>query len=120
MRLDVPIDPGSLDRRVTIQYRIDAATESGMPVDDWTTTASATVFMGRMAVGARERVQTHQVSAMAETRWVMHYRADMDPDLVDVAKDRRLTYQGRIHNILTATLLGAKAAIELTSVAKVG
>jgi len=120
MRLGVPLDPGSLDRRVTIQFRSDGSTESGMPVEDWTTTPSVTVFMARMAVGGMERVNTHQVSARAETRFVMHYRADMDPDLVDVAKDRRLSFQSRIYNITSAQQMGAKAAIELTALAKVG
>ena len=120
MALGVPLDPGALDQRVTIQYRVDGVSESGFPVEDWTTTASRTVFMARVPLSGMERVAAQQVSAKYDTRFVMHYREDMDPDLVDVAKDRRLVFQGRVFNITGAQQLGAKAAVELTAVAKVG
>lgn len=120
MRLDVPLDPGALDRKVTIQYRSDGDSESGFPTEDWTTTASVTVFMARTPLTGMERVHANQVSAKYDTRWVMHYRTDMDPDVYDVAKDRRLVYQGRIYNVVGAQMLGHKAGIELTTVAKVG
>lgn len=120
-RLDVPIDPGALDRRVTIQYRTDGSSTSGFGVvEDWTTTQSVPVYMARIPLFGMERVHGQQVSAKFDTRWVMHYRTDMDPDTVDVAKDRRLVYQGRVYNITGAQMLGHKAGIELTTIAKVG
>jgi SPP1 family predicted phage head-tail adaptor len=120
MRLGLPIDQGALDRRVTIQYRTDGDSDSGFPTEDWTTTTSVTVFMAAVPLSGMERVAAEQVSARYDTRWVMHYRADMDPYLVDVAKDRRLSYQGRIYNVTGAEMMGNKAAISLTTVAKVG
>lgn len=121
MRLGIPLDPGALDQRVTIQYRTDGVSESGFgQVDDWTTTTSRTVWMARVPVTLREKVTAQQVSASADLRFVMHYRADMDPDLVDVAKDRRLVFQGRVFNITGAEPMGAKAAITLLAIAKVG
>lgn len=119
-RLGIPLDPGALDQRVTIQYRIDGSSTTGYPVEDWTTTASRTVWMARQAISGMERIAAQQVSAKADMRFVMSYRADMDPDLVDVVKDRRLVFQGRTFNITSAMQMGAKAAIELTAVAKVG
>lgn len=120
MRLGLPLDPGALDRRVTIQYRSDGDSDSGFPTEDWTTTTAQTVSMGAVPLTGVERVAANQVSAKATMRWVMHYRADMDPYLVDVAKDRRLVYEGRIYNVTGAEMLGMKAALALTTVAKVG
>lgn len=41
----------------------------------------------------------------------------MDPDLVDVPKKRRLSYQGRIYDITSASVEGRKEAIRLTTLA---
>jgi hypothetical protein len=48
----------------------------------------------------------------------MHYRADMDPELIDVPKKRRLKFQGRVHNIVHAEHVGRKDGIELTTSAQ--
>ncbi len=109
------LSAGRLDRDVVIQQRTDAASGSGFPVDTWTTLD--TVAMEKMAVRGAERFRAAQLSAPIETRWQLHYRADMDPDAVDVAKERRLLYQGRVYDITSATEIGRQDGIELMTLA---
>lgn len=111
---------GQRTRRVTIQQRsaTDAKGASGRPVETWTTLAVE--YMSRMDLRADERfAQTSQLSAFTDTQWHMPYRADMDPELVNVPKLRRLSYEGRIYDITTATRIGDKQGIELTTLAQV-
>jgi SPP1 family predicted phage head-tail adaptor len=111
------IDPGERDRAVLVQQRgEDAADSAGEPVETWTTLAS-NVFMRRIDTDGRERFQASQVSAPYDTRWEMPYRADMDPDLVDVPKLRRLSYKGRYYDIVHAALINRQDGIELSTLA---
>lgn len=115
------MEPGQRDRRVTIQQRpaADASETSGFPVDGpWTTLVSCD--MAKFDVGGRERFQSAQTSAAYDTRWEMEYRADMDPELVDVAKLRRLVYAGRTYDIVAASQIGRRDGVEITTLAKVG
>ncbi len=106
------------DRYVTVQFRADADSTTGFPVDDWDATRSRSVPMARQERdpvdfrGGEIRAAL-QTQAAVETRWVMRYRVDMDPDLVDVARNRRLVYQGRVLDILSAEHIGRKAFVEL-------
>lgn len=109
---------GALDREVTIQARTDA-TSTGFPADTWTT-LEAGVWMARQAPTGAERFRAAQLSAVVETTWVCHYREDMDPDLVDVARDRRLVYQGRIYDITSVTELERLAVLELRTLGASG
>ncbi len=108
---------GCRDRLVTIQQRsaADAVATSGFPVDSWTTLA--TVFMEKMDVSGSEAFRAEQLAARYDTRWKMPYRADMDPDLVDVPKLRRLVFQTRTFDIVSASHLGRKRGIELSTLA---
>lgn len=106
---------GQRDKPVTIQQRpaTDTADSSGFPDEDnWTTLVSAE-WMSRTDMRADERFGGNQLSATVETQWHMGYRADMDPELVDVPKLRRLRFQGRAFDILSATLLSRSEGIEL-------
>ena len=109
----LPIEPGHLDRRVTIQQATNGVDEAGAPLQVWTTLARS-VPMGCEAIRGMERVQAGMAQSAYDARWTMHYRADMDPELVDVPKDRRLVFRGRVHEIVAAQHLGRKAGIELT------
>lgn len=113
-----PREPGARDRYVAIQQVTRSDGASGMPVETWTTLVSE--WMAKEDASGVERVLGGQVSARVDTTWEMPYRADMDPDLVDVAKDRRLVYQGRTYNILGGQQVGLKAGIALTTLAKTG
>ena len=71
-------------------------------------------------MSAREVWKTDQLSAAADTKWTMPYRADLDPDLVDVAKTRRLVYKERVYGITGAKLIERKAGVVMETLAKVG
>lgn len=103
------IDPGERDRLVTIQQA--ATADAGFPTETWTALVDA--WMGKQQISGRERFAAAQVSAPFDTRWEMAYRADMDPELVDVPKARRLVYQGRVHDIVSADLIGRRDGVEL-------
>lgn len=80
------------------------------PVQDWILLDY--VFMSKLDLRADERYAGAQDSAFKETQWQGPYRADLDPDIVDVPKTRRLVYLGRTYNIRSASNVGNKQGIE--------
>ena len=112
-----PVEAGQRDCLVTIEAVTDSVGPSGFPVETWTVLGQA--WMGRVSMAARERFATAQTTAYADTRWYLPYRADMDPDTIAVPKVRRLVYQGRVFDIVAATMIGRRLGIELTTLAKV-
>lgn len=113
------LNVGELTREVVIQQLTDSVGNTRFPVETWTTLHAA-ASMSREEVKGAERYGADQLSAQATTRWTMRYVADMDPELVDVPKTRRLLYAGRVYDITSATHLGRKDGIELMTLAKVG
>lgn len=111
------LEHGKRDRTVTIQYRRDGVSTTSFPVDDWDTTREKRVPMAREEVRGREDLRGGQVQSSYETRWFMAYRADMDPDLIDVPHTRRLALNGRVLNIIAAKHIGRKEGIELLTIA---
>lgn len=111
-------EAGLMDRRVTIQYVTDGEDSRGTPTEDWTTLDPVYVYMQKNDLQGRERLVAHQMSAPADTRWVMGYRSDMDPELVNVPKKRRLSYQGRIYDIVSAEMIGRREGIELVTLSR--
>jgi SPP1 family predicted phage head-tail adaptor len=117
----IPMEPGERDRPVTIQQRAttDTVDDSGFPTDNgagWTTLASS-VWMRKLDLKGQERFQANQLSAPFDTQWEMGYRADMDPELLDVPKLRRLLYQGRSYDIVAASHIGLREGVELMTLA---
>lgn len=112
------LSSGQRDHEVVIQQLVGSKGSTGYPVETWTTLV-AQEWMARTDQRANERFAASQESAAAETAWEMEYRADMDPDLLNVPRLRRLVYLGRVHNIIAATTIGPKRGIELLTVAKV-
>lgn len=113
-----PMEPGLRTRSVTIQYR--SSTDGAFPEDDWTTERSVTAWMSVEPVRASERFVAGQTSAKQELRFEMGYRADMDPMLVDVPRERRLVYQSRTYDILAAESIGMNEGVALITLSKVG
>lgn len=109
------MEAGERDTYVTIQRLTDSEGTSGFPVETWTSLAS--VWMRKMDASGSERFRASQLAASVDTQWEMGYRADMDPDLVDVPKHRRLVYQGRIYDITFASQIGRREGVELITVA---
>jgi SPP1 family predicted phage head-tail adaptor len=110
---------GQRDVLVTIEGLTEGAAASGLPTETFAELGSP-VWMHKRQASGNERFGADQWSASATTVWEMPYRCDMDPDLVDVAKQRRLTYKGRVYNIVGAALLRRGGPIQITTLAKVG
>jgi head-tail adaptor len=112
---------GRRDRLITIEQRstaeVDAADpESGEPVETWTTLVEQ-LPAHRDDVQGFERLRATRNEAVNEVRWEIAYRADMDPELVDVATLRRLVFQARTFDIKGASQIGRRRGIELYAVA---
>lgn len=111
----LPMDAGARDRVVTIEQADDAVSTSKIPMERWTTLAS-TVWMHKRDANLWERVKSEQIAAAFDTQWEMGYWKEMDPELIDVAKKRRLVYQGRVHLIVGASQIGRREGIELLTI----
>lgn len=107
------VSAGSLDREVTLQQLTESKGTSGFPVESWTTLEVEQA--SRRDLSGEERFRSGQLSAKTHTIWNIHYREDMDPEVVDVPKKRRLSYGGRSYDIIAARQIGRNEQIELTT-----
>lgn len=115
-------EPGLRDRVVTIEQRSATDTAdvaSGEPTETWTTLVSG-MPVAKTDVTGWERFRAEQTSARFDTRWEMNYRADMDPELVDVPKTRRLVLNGRVLEIVACAEIGRREGIEILTLAASG
>ncbi len=112
------IAAGLRDKWVLIEQQSAEPEGGGYPVATWTALGYA--WMSRQDLRADERFTANQESAYAEAQWELLYRSDMDPEAIDVPATRRLSYRGRIYNILTATLKDRRTGIELVTLGKTG
>lgn len=97
---------GKRNRRIVIEQVADSTGGSGFPVETWT--PLATVWASVAPESGQERYAGNQLAAPFQTRWEVPYSAAWDPELVDVAKQRRLFYEGRAYDILHAERTGMK------------
>lgn len=110
---------GEKDRYVTIQKMTesrDATTKA--PVETWSTLGHS--YMSMRPMRGSERFTAEQMSAAGNTEWEMDYRADMDPELLDVPKTRRLQFRGRTYDITSANHEGMRRCIALHTLVKAG
>ncbi len=112
----IPMEPGERDRAVTIQQLVETTPASGFPTERWTTLTAA-VWMRKMDAKASERIAAANIAAAFDTQWEMGYAANMDPELIDVPKKRRLLYLGRPYEIVSASQIGRREGIELLTIA---
>jgi len=114
-----PMASGRRDRVVRLEaLQSMEPGSSRFPVETWD--ALDDVFASKENISGRERFMADQFSASADTRWEIPYRADMDPDVIDVPKTRRLVYEGRVYRIQSAQHIGRREGIALDTLAKVG
>lgn len=109
------LSAGELDREVTIQQLTESIGGSNYPIESWSTLVS-TVFMSRRDMRGYEIFKSGGLDAAANTVWQMQYRDDMDPELVDVQKTRRLLANGRSYDIVAASVIGFREGIELVTI----
>lgn len=112
---------GQRDRLVTIEGRTTGVDASFGPVETWAPILGlwASRVDTRQEV-VNERLVTHQVTAPFEAHWELPYRVEIDPELVDVSKDRRLVYEGRVHDIIHAEPIGRHAGVKVLTLARQG
>jgi head-tail adaptor len=110
------LDAGRRDRVITIEQLAESAGSSGYPVEGWSTLAAG-MPASKEDANPRERKIAEHMSARFDTTWQIGYRLDMDPDLVDVPKTRRIVYAGRVFDIVAARQIGRRAAVELDTIA---
>jgi SPP1 family predicted phage head-tail adaptor len=111
------LEPGERTKVIELQ-QLQTVTDGGFPVETWAT-LDARVFAAKFDVSGRERfATTSQLSAAYDTRFEIGYRADMDPDLLPVESTRRVIFNGRVYDIVTASQIGLKEGIELTTLSK--
>lgn len=108
------LSAGSLDREVTIEAMSEAA--SGYPTETWHVLDHG-VWMAKQDLRGNERFLASQVSATFDTKWQLHWRDDMDPEIYDVPKTRRLVYRGRTYDIVQAVEMGRREGLLLFTIA---
>jgi hypothetical protein len=109
---------GLRDRLITIEACTDDLGTTRYPIEDWT--PLVTLYANRTTGGGDESFGAHQLSGRGDDTWTIPYRADCDPELLDVVKLRRLVAYGRVHDIVGAAVVGPRRALELSTRAKVG
>ena len=116
----MPTITGRRRRLVTIEQVVQSKGPSGRPVDSWEPLGMA--WMAREDADMRpdiaEHIDANQRSARTDVTWRMLYQANMDSEVFDVARERRLVYLGRIYNIVRAVPDGPDVVI--TTIAKAG
>ena len=110
---------GQRDRLIAIEQCVDTVGPSQFPLETWTTLAP-TVWAARDDDSGDEPFRADQVSGVAGVTWTIPYRADCDPEVVDVVKQRRLTCQGRVYDIVSAEQVSYRRALVLRTRVKVG
>ena len=106
---------GQRTRLVTIEATPADITTSAsrFPKEVWSPLVD--VWMEKLEVSNAEQLAADQLAGTLSHRWRFAYRCDMDPDLVDVLKLRRLNFAGRIYDITSAIEMGNHESIELTT-----
>ena len=100
-----------------IEQAVDTVDASGFPLQTWSELRYE--MMARKDLRADERLAAEQDSAYVETHWYAVYAEDMDPDLLNLPKVRRLNYRGRIYDIRTAVIIGRNRGLEIMTLAQV-
>lgn len=103
---------GERDCWVLIEHLVETKGPSGLPKARWDTLCRR-VAMNKWTISQDEMFKAGQTAAPPDIRWELEYRSDMDPDVEDVVKERRLVYQGWIYEIVAANTISYKDGIEL-------
>ena len=105
--------------RVTLEQSVPTVSPStGFPIETFTPLGD--VWAYQAASSATEILAAEQLAARVGYEWRIPFRADCDPDVVDVPRLRRLVWAGRVHDIVDATRVnGQRLEIRLVTREKV-
>ena len=98
------VNPGRLDRRLTLLSPLGTRSESGARIDSWATTA--TVWGQWLPQGGREFTSAQARHAEATGLFRLRYRSDLTPEA-------RLVCEGALYEVLAITELGRREYLEL-------
>lgn len=108
---------GRRDRLVTIQQLTEGVdADSGEPTETWTTLVAG-MPTSKTDVAGSEQFKANQQSAKFDTEWEMNWRDDMNPDLLDIPKVRRLLFGTRVHDIVRCVEVGRRAGLIVQTLA---
>lgn len=113
-----PVGAGTRDRYVYLVPISQSKGSTGFPVETDGTRFPLWAYKEEMT--GQERVLAAQLSAPYTTTWEVDYRPEIDPDLVPVPKAFVLTAEGRRFDIVTAEMIGRKAGVRLSTLARMG
>lgn len=113
----MPLNSGEMDREIVIEQLSQAVGGSRFPVDTWTSLTADPIWACKDDQNGRERFTAAQQSDPFDSAFQIYYRDDMDPESVDLAKTRRINFNGRIYTIVSGRILGYQEGIELLTLA---
>lgn len=93
---------GLLDRRVTLERRVEVVDPSGQPVISWV--PLATVWARVEPLGGRENFGAQQFVATGDLRFTIRWRADVTPL-------HRVTYAGVHYDVVSVAEEGRREAL---------
>lgn len=111
------IDPGARDRSIVVQSRpsTDAVDASYAPVDTWSDLCTMWALKRRASGGERNRLGQTTVAAIDV--FEVNYRADLDPEQLNVPKLRRILFNGRVYDVIDAEVVDRRDGIRLYALA---
>lgn len=99
------IPSGNLDRRIELQQRTQAGTDTyNEPL--WTWSTLATVWAQVVPLAGQELWDAQQVNARIDTRFRIRFREDLDETM-------RVAYQGRYYDIERIAEVGHREGLDL-------
>ena len=100
---------GKMNRYITIETPTVTQDSFGGEVTTWAT--FAVVWAARVDMKARERFNSDQIQAKETTTWRIRW-------LINVQPDMRITYSGKVYEIIGLAELGRTAGLEITTEAR--
>jgi head-tail adaptor len=110
---------GRRDRPVLVQFVTDATEDSGFPTEAWETLIDI-YWCSKQDISGYIKVEAGQASAPFQTRFEGHYRTDMDPERINIVKERRFVFAGRTYDIIAASLIGMHHGVEYLTIGRMG
>ena len=110
-----PVSIGDRDVLVTVEGAVEETAPTGFVVETFAPLARPVWARREATGGSGEPYSADQLSEREVRIWTLPYRTDLDPDLVDVCKLRRLTYAGKVFDIVAAEVVGRRSQIRVTA-----
>lgn len=114
-----PVAAGQRNCAVHVQQMTEGVDTEHAPTQTWSTLVNP-YFCSRYDVEGDERFTADQLSAPMRTMWNGPYRSDMDPDLVDVAKQLRFVFRSRTYEVIAGFVIGEREGLEFLTLARNG